>query len=138
MVAKKEILEELGRLAEKWPEREIVCVDDDEVVSFIKCVELNDWDEPWQYILTTGEVGDSVMTAARLVECLSEGNSDNSDPTGEVTDVLVYLDEEDGPRYIDGVPDRIFFEYTVDGEKVIAFRAGDEAEIDYGFRNDVD
>ena len=72
------------------------------------------------------------------MECLSEGNSDDPDPTGEVTDVLVYLGEEDGPRYIDGVPDRIFFEYTVDGEKVIAFRAGDEAEIDYGFRNDVD
>lgn len=130
MATKKEILEELGRLAEKWSEREVVCLNDG-AVSFINCVELDDWDEPWRYILSCDKDGIGEMTVARLLECLSENDSDNPDSEGEETEVYVRLDEDDCPRFIDYTSDCVFFEDTVGGEEVIAFRCGDEADTDF-------
>lgn len=56
------------------------------------------------------------MTIARLIDCLGENDPD---PEGEDTEVLVRLDKEDNT--IDFLSESIFFEYTVGGEKVIAF-----------------
>ena len=66
------------------------------------------------------------------MECLSENNPD---PDGEDTEVLVRLDEVD--YMTDFFSGHIFFEYTVGEEKVIAFRCGDEYDLDYDFMDDL-
>lgn len=137
MATKKEILEELGRLAEKEPERKIVCLDNEGVEVSINSVELDDWGEPWRYILTGDEDEKEEMTVARLMECLSEVDPDSPDPEGEESEIFVRLNEDGCPRYLDDSSGSIFFEHTVGGEKVIAFRCGDDAEVDDDFFDDV-
>ena len=134
MTTKEQVLEELGRFAERCPERKIVCLDNNDTPVFINCVEYDE-DEPSQYILTEYEVGERDMTVVKLIECLKEYSAD--DLEGEETEVLVRLEEDECPRYLDDSSGSIFFEHTVGSEKVIAFRYGDEAETDYDFFDDV-
>lgn len=134
MTIKEQVLEELGRFVEKCPERKIVCLDNDGTPVFINCVEYDE-DEPSQFILTKDEVGERDMTVVKLIECLNEYSADDSE--GEETEVLVRLDEDECPRYLDDSSGSIFFEYTVGGERMVAFRCGDEAEVDDDFFDDV-
>lgn len=134
MTIKEQVLEELGRFVEKCPEIKIVCLDNDDTPVYINCVECDE-DEPSQYILTRDEVGKRDMTVAKLIECLNEDIADDTE--GEETEVLVRLDEDKCPRYLDDSSGSIFFEYTFGGEKVIAFHYEDEAEVDDDFFDDV-
>ena len=134
MTIKEQVLEELGRFVEKCPEIKIVCLDNDDTPVYINCVECDE-DEPSQYILTRDEVGKRDMTVAKLIECLNEDIADDTE--GEETEVLVRLDEDECPRYLDDSSGSIFFEYTIGGERVIAFHYGDEAEVDDDFFDDV-
>lgn len=136
MTIKEQVLDDLNRFAEKCPKRRIVCLDNDDTPIFINCVECDDEDEPWLYTLLRDEdeVGD--MIVARLLDCLVKNDPDNSDPEDEDSEVLVRLDEDECPRYLDDSSDNIFFEYTVGGEEVIAFRCGDEYYTDYDFMDD--
>lgn len=136
MTIKEQVLEDLGRFVEKCPERKIVCLDNDDTPVFINCVECDE-DEPSQYILSKDEVGKRDITVDNLIECLRENNADDSDPERDEVEVLVRLEEDECPRYLDDSSGSIFFEYTVGGEEVIAFRCGDEAEVDYDFFDDV-
>ncbi|MBO7636097.1 MAG: hypothetical protein J6S89_05920 [Paludibacteraceae bacterium] len=131
----KDVLDDLNRFAEKCPERRIVCLDNDDTPVFINCVECDDEDEPWRYTLLRDEDENRDMTVARLLDCLSENNPDNPDPDGEDTEVLVRLGEVDYTT--DFFSGYIFFEYTVGEEKVIAFRCGDEYDLDYDFMDDL-
>lgn len=83
------------------------------------------------------EEGKTDMTVADLAECLTDEIPGDLDPKGEVTDVLVRLDEDESRRYLDNSSGSIFFEHTLGDEKVIAFRCGDEAETDYDFFDDI-
>ena len=128
----KDVLDDLNRFAEKCPERRIVCLDNDDTPVFINCVEYDDEEEPCRFTLLRDEDEKREMTVERLIDCLSENDPDNPDPDGEV---LVRLDEVDYTT--DFMPDCIFFEYTVGEEKVIAFRCGDEYDLDYDFMDDL-
>ena len=139
MTTKKQVIDDLSRFVAKCPERKIVCLVDDGTPLFYDCVELNDWDEPWQYILTIDEDKTFEMTVAHLLECLTENHPDDPDPEGEEAEVVVriYDDGDEYLKYLDDSAGAIFFEYTVGDEKVMAFRCGDEAETKYDFFDDV-
>ena len=136
MTTKEQVLKELGRFAEKSPERKIVCIDNDAPV-YINCVECDDEDDPSLYILTRDVCGKRDFYVAKTIEILGENIDYNIDPEGEEVEVLVRLDEDECPRCLDDSSGSIFFEYTVDGEDVIAFRCGDEAEVDDDFFDDI-
>ena len=138
MSTKGQVLEDLGRFMEKCHERKIVCLDNDDTPVFINCVELDEDEEFWRYTMIRDEEGKIDMTVDDLIECLTDELPNDPDPDGEVTDVLVRLDEDECPKYLDNSSDNIFFEYTVGGEKVIAFRCGDDAETDYDFYDEVE
>ena len=127
MATKKEALEELTRLAEKCPERRIVCLDVDDTPVFITGVEEPDYEEEDDpcYILIRDEEAKRDMTVSRLLDCLSEEGEDDTD--GEETYLLVRLDDDlNNTKDIFCEKDNIFFEHTIGEEKVIAFRSGDD------------
>ena len=138
MTTKEQVLKELGRFAEKCPERKIVCIDNDDAPVVINCVELDEDEEFWRYTMVRDEEGKRDMTVADLMECLTDEIPGDLDSKGEVTDVLIRLEEDECPRYLDDSSGSIFFEHTIGEEKVIAFRCGYEAECDSDFYNDVD
>ena len=138
MTTKEQVLENLRGFVEKCHDRKIVCLDNDAPPVFINCVECDEDDEFWRYTLTRDVEGKLDMTVDKLIECLTDDLPDDPDPKGEETDVLVRLEEDKYSKYLDNSSDGIFFEYTVGGEKVIAFRCGDVAETDYDFFEDVD
>ena len=138
MTIKEQVLEELGRFVEKCPEIKIVCLDNDDTPVYINCVELDEDEEFWRYTMVRDEEGKRDMTVADLMECLTDEIPGDLDSKGEVTDVLIRLEEDECPRYLDDSSGSIFFEHTIGEEKVIAFRCGYEAECDSDFYNDVD
>lgn len=138
MKTKEQVLKELGRFAEKCPEGKIVCIDNDDAPVVINCVELDEDEEFWRYTMVRDEEGKRDMTVADLMECLTDEIPGDLDSKGEVTDVLIRLEENECLRYLDDSSGSIFFEHTIGEEKVIAFRCGDEAECDSDFYNDVD
>lgn len=136
MTTKEQVLEELGRFVEKYPERKIVCIDNDGTPVYINCVECDDEYDPSLYILTRDVCGKRDFYVAKTIEILGE-NAAYTDSEGEEVEVLIRLKEDECPRYLDDSSGSIFFEYTVGDEKVMAFRCGDEAETNYDFFDDV-
>lgn len=142
MTTRKQVLDDLSRFAEKCPERRIVCIDYNETPTFINCVEYDDEDDPWKFTLVDDEDVKRKMTVASLLESLSEVDEDDPDPEGEDSEMLVRIYDEDEDEYctmyLDDSNGDIFFEHSVDGEAVIAFYTGDEADSDDDFMDDDD
>lgn len=124
---KKQVLEDLGRFAEKCPERRVVCIDNYDMPLFISGGDLDDYEEPWRYILASDDGDEGKMTVGRLMECLTENHPDDPDPEGKKTEVIVRTSEDDSCfNYLDKSESGIFFEHTIGNEKVIAFHPGDD------------
>ena len=60
MTTKEQVLKELGRFAEKCPERKIVCIDNDDAPVVINCVELDEDEEFWRYTMVRDEEANEI------------------------------------------------------------------------------
>lgn len=129
---KETVLEELDRLVGKCPDSRVVYLDDDDQPTIINCVELDDvnYDE-WRYILQRDPEVENDLTVAKLKELLS-------DPDPESDDAEVLVRDDNGLWYVYDGNASVFFEYTLGGEKVIAFRRGDDASDEDGFWDEDD
>lgn len=126
-----ELLEEI---AEKYPDRKIVCLDYDDKPIFINEIELDEESEDdteWKYILSRDDSNEGFMTVGDLLDNIADFERDRDEGEEGEYDVLLIRYESDDENCLKSISEAdAFFTYTVDGEEVIAFRLGDDYYCD--------